>query len=85
MDKTAIIAVIVAVLIASFFIGFFARKIYDSRKEVETFGTIRIDRSDPDDNPYLFLELDEEGLAFMNRDTATFRVLVENYIKSSQD
>ena len=45
-------------------------------------GTLRVDRSDPDDAPYLFLELDDSTAVnkITKSDTVSFRVRAENYI-----
>jgi hypothetical protein len=45
-------------------------------------GTLRIDRSDPDDSPYLFLELDDSIIVnkIAQMENVTFRVLADNYI-----
>jgi hypothetical protein len=44
-------------------------------------GTLRVDRSDPDEPPYLFLELMNEGYAkLQTQEYVTFQVLRENYI-----
>lgn len=68
------------VLILIFIIGFaigliFAR--YVGKKE--TYGTLRIDRSDPD-GPYLFLELDRNVEALSKQKHVVFNVLDKNYI-----
>lgn len=43
-------------------------------------GDLRIDRSDPSCEPYLFLELDTDVYTIMRKKHATFRVKVENFI-----
>lgn len=43
-------------------------------------GTLRIDRSDPDDSPYLFLELSTDPRELMKKDVVTLKVSTENYI-----
>ena len=44
-------------------------------------GTLRMDRSDPTEAPYLFLELDPDGMRKINRfKTVVLRVKLENYI-----
>ena len=47
---------------------------------VFTIGTIRVDNSDPDDAPYLFLELERNVGAITSKKYVTFKVKVENYI-----
>ena len=68
------------VLILMFIIGLavgltFARHVI--RKE--TYGTLRIDRSDPD-GPYLFLELDRNVEELSKQKHVVFNVLDKNYI-----
>lgn len=68
------------VLILIFIIGLvvgltFARRVI--RKE--TYGTLRIDRSDPD-GPYLFLELDRNVEELSKQKHVVFNVLDKNYI-----
>ena len=43
-------------------------------------GTLRIDRSDPDSEPYMFLELTESLPSVMRKKYVVFRVNLENYI-----
>lgn len=43
-------------------------------------GTLRIDRSDPDSDPYMFLELTESLPSVMRKRYVVFRVNLENYI-----
>ena len=43
-------------------------------------GTLRIDRSDPDSEPYMFLELTESLPSVMRKRYVIFRVNLENYI-----
>lgn len=44
-------------------------------------GTLREDRSDPDEAPYLFLELDPDGMKkIRTRRTVSFKVRLENYL-----
>jgi len=43
-------------------------------------GDLRIDRSDPSCEPYLFLELDTDVYTIMYKKNATFRVKLENFI-----
>lgn len=48
-------------------------------------GTLREDRSDPNEAPYLFLELEPGGMEKIHRyKTVTLRVRIENYIPSSR-
>lgn len=43
-------------------------------------GDLRVDRSDPTCEPYLFLELDTDVYAIMRKKHVTFRVKVENLL-----
>ena len=45
-----------------------------------SIGAIRVDRSDPDDVPYLFLELKRDVPNFCNKKYVTCKVKVENFI-----
>lgn len=45
-----------------------------------SLGDLRVDRSDPSCEPYLFLELDTDVYTIMRKKNATFRVKVENFI-----
>lgn len=47
---------------------------------ITAIGTIRVDNSDPDDAPYLFLELERNVSAITSKKYVTFKVKVENYI-----
>ncbi len=43
-------------------------------------GDLRVDRSDPSCDPYLFLELNTDVYTIMRKKNATFRVKVEDFI-----
>lgn len=43
-------------------------------------GTLRVDHSDPDDGPYLFLELSEDPEKLINQQYIILNVNVEDYI-----
>lgn len=49
-------------------------------KKPKTVGTLRIDRSDPDDAPYIFLELEADPQVLEHESYITLRVSRENYI-----
>lgn len=84
MDKTAVYALIAFVLVISFIFGYVTGRVFRKQKPVETFGNLRVDRSDPD-GPYLFLELDRDPDLLFMREDVTFHVVNENYISPSQD
>lgn len=69
------------VVIASFLTGvgvcYYALD-YSRRKSI--VGTLKIDRSDPYDAPYLFSELVRDIEYIQNREYVTFKVDVSNYI-----
>ena len=50
---------------------------------VRSVGTLRVDQSDPTEQPYLFLELDKPVKTVTNKKYALFRVIKKNFI--SQD
>lgn len=51
-----------------------------SARRQHPVGDLRIDRSDPLDAPYLFLELDTDVYTIMRKKYVTFRVKIENFI-----
>lgn len=58
--------------------GFIFAVLLQKRKKI---GALRMDRSDPNEAPYLFLELDPDGMEKINRfKTVILRVRLENYI-----
>lgn len=58
--------------------GFIFAVLLQKRKKI---GALRMDRSDPNEAPYLFLELDPNGMEKINRfKTVMLRVRLENYI-----
>ena len=50
---------------------------------VRSVGTLRVDQSDPTEQPYLFLELDKPVESVINEKYVLFRVIKKNFI--SQD
>lgn len=58
-------------------IGYIAAKFtYDK----EPIGDLRIDESDPEDGPYLFLELNSRPNTFKHLNRVTLNVVAKNYI-----
>ena len=58
--------------------GFIFAVLLQKRKKI---GALRMDRSDPNEAPYLFRELDPDGMRKINRfKTVVLRVKLENYI-----
>lgn len=43
-------------------------------------GSLRVDRSDPSEEPYLFLELGTDVRSVMRKKFVTFRVKVEDFL-----
>ena len=54
--------------------------IFGATRKQPTSGVLRIDNSDPDDKPYLFVELKCDPLALKELPYVTFEVNTENYI-----
>ena len=50
---------------------------------VRSVGTLRVDQSDPTEQPYLFLELDKPVESVINKKYVLFRIIKKNFI--SQD
>ena len=69
-------AIIVIECIMSALIGFVIGVKYHHKP----VGTLRVDQSDPDDNPYLFLELSGDPKKLTNQKYITLKVNIENYI-----
>ena len=51
-----------------------------SARYEETVGYLRLDRSDPDDGPYFFLELDRDIPDLMTRSDVRLQMKLEDYI-----
>lgn len=67
----------VLMTILGFAIGFISACIAVLRLKI---GTLRIDRSDPNDNPYMFLEISKNVGDFTDRKYVLLEVRNENYI-----
>lgn len=46
----------------------------------KSVGSLRVDRSDPDDGPYLFLELSKDIEEIYRKKYVTFKVSLKNFI-----
>lgn len=67
----------VLAFIIGVFTGFdFGKMKYHQRP----IGDLRVDQSDPDSPPHLFLELDENIPAIMSKKSVVFRVKVEDFV-----
>ena len=71
MDKL-IIAFLAGVLIGTI--------IYAIAVKTASVGTLRIDQSDPEDSPYLFLELDKTLPTIVSKKYVIMKVERKNYI-----
>lgn len=54
--------------------------IYAIAIKTASVGTLRIDQSDPEDSPYLFLELDKNLSYIASKKYVTMKVNLKNYI-----
>lgn len=50
------------------------------RTRYDTIGTLRVDHSDPQDDPYLFLELNKPLSKFISKKYVRLKVCVKNFI-----
>lgn len=73
-----IVVFTIIAFLAGFFCGFAVSCIKSSRKE--PVGDLRIDTSDPDDNPYLFLELSKDLNFVRRKKYITLKVNTISYI-----
>lgn len=74
----AIILPLIAIgFILGLIIGYIAAKFVYYK---EPIGDLRIDESDPDDGPYLFLELNSRPNTFKHLKQVTLNVKAKNYI-----
>ena len=69
---------ILAVSLLSIGVGFMAGLIF--RSPERPIGTLRIDRSEEDEEPHIFLELYHDTSDIGSRKTVTLNVSTENYI-----
>lgn len=67
--------------IVAFIIGIFTGfGIGEMKYRQWSIGDLRIDQSDPDSPPHLFLELDADVPKIMSKKSVMFRVKVEDFI-----
>lgn len=70
--------VIAIAILVGILIGMFMSRFIFKEKSV---GSLRVDQSDPDSGPYLFLELDRDGAeAIYKKRYVRLRVNLKNYI-----
>ena len=73
------VIIVIAAGIVGIVVGTFISKWVLSRK---SSGALRVDTSDPDDGPYMFLEIKDqvEVYKIMRKEYVTLRVKFENFI-----
>ena len=71
------IVVVFAVLAIGVVVGFIVGRVTFNQKPI---GDLRVDRSDTDGSPYLFLELEAGIPEIMSQKQVAFRVKVENFL-----
>ena len=75
-----VIGIVIGVLVGGF-IGCIITRNAMIKKSLESFvGTLRVDTSDPDDNPYMFLELSKDVNAVTSKKSVMLKVSTENFI-----
>lgn len=67
----------IVIALVAIVIGFVIGRVLPRERPL---GDLRVDRSDPICEPYLFLELDTDVYAVMRKKHVTFRVKVENLL-----
>ena len=67
----------IVIAIVSVIVGIVIGRLFHCERPL---GNLRVDRSDPSCEPYLFLELDTDVYTIMRKKNATFRVKLENFI-----
>ena len=70
------VVIIIIECIVSALIGY----VFGSTKHHKPIGTRRVDQSDLDDGPYLFLEMSGDPKKLTNQKYITLKVNLENYI-----
>ena len=72
-ERHVIICIIVGIIIGIVF----GRRVFRS----DVVGSLRVDQSDPDSGPYLFLELSHEGVdAIYKKKYVVLKVNIQDYI-----
>lgn len=72
------VLLLVAAVILGFVVGVIC--VRTSIRNERLVGTLRVDNSDPDDVPYLFLELTSNPEVIKQRKYVTLKVDVKNYL-----
>lgn len=74
------ISILWLILVSVIFICRFVKK-----RERNYIGSLRMDQSDPSEPPYLFLELDPDGMQKIHKyKTVSLRVRIENYLPATR-
>lgn len=68
---------IYGIMAVAFLLGFAVAVLF---LHIKSSGNLRIDQSDPSDQPYLFLELSEDVRSLGKKKFVTLNVRKENYI-----
>lgn len=68
----------ILILILGMLIGYVVTAIFTTK--YPTVGTLRVDSSDPEDGPYLFLELETDPKLIMSAKYITLKVNPKSYI-----
>ena len=66
-------------LLIGFVVGVVLTIIFSVRSR-RIYGTLRIDNSDPEDGPYLFLELTSDVNSIKKQKRVSFKVNAKNYL-----
>lgn len=75
METTWLLCYIVGVIM-----GIFASYLFIKLRGKQISGWLVVDRSDPDDGPYLFLETKIDPAVIEQQEFVTFEVVSKNYI-----
>ena len=75
-----ILGVVVGILVGGFVGCIITRNAMIKKSLDSLVGTLRVDTSDPDDNPYMFLELSKNVTDVTSKKSVLLKVSTENYI-----
>lgn len=75
-----ILGLVIGILIGGFIGCIVTRNAMIKRSLKSLVGTLRVDTSDPDDNPYMFLELSKDVTDVTSKKSVLLKVSTENYI-----
>lgn len=83
MVTLLILGIVVGIVIGGFVGCILTRNAMIKRSLKSLVGTLRVDTSDPDDNPYMFLELSKNVSDVTSRKSVILKVSTENYISQN--